>query len=165
YLNDSEEAVKLASLWLKADGVIDLLFKKGNDDLSISLLANIAPIIPNEVLTYLEQRAKFDSTFLSRDNPHYISITRLLRSLAYEDDLFSQCFDLLCRFALSEKKGENNNSVRSLLSSLFQLYLSGTHATLERRVKCISKLMDSTNESERELGYELLDNSLNTSHF
>ncbi|WP_194665122.1 hypothetical protein, partial [Vibrio anguillarum] len=26
-------------------------------------------------------------------------------------------------------------------------------------------LMDSTNESERELGYELLDNSLNTSHF
>nr|WP_244361150.1 alpha/beta hydrolase [Alteromonas sp. K632G] len=165
YLNDSEEAVKLASLWLKADGVIDLLFKKGNDDLSISLLANIAPIIPNEVLTYLEQRAKFDSTFLSRDNPHYISITRLLRSLAYEDDLFSQCFDLLCRFALTEKKGENNNSVRSLLRSLFQLYLSATHATLERRVKCIGKLMDSTNESERELGYELLDDSLNTSHF
>ncbi|MEL4379628.1 hypothetical protein AYI82_05195 [Shewanella algae] len=165
YLNDSEEAVKLATVWLTPDGVIDLLFKKGNDDLSISLLVNIAPIIPNEVLTYLEQKAKLDSTFLSRDNPHYISITRLLRSLAYEDELFSQCFDLLCHFALSEKKGENNNSVRSLLRSLFQLYLSGTHAKLERRVKCIGKLIDSINQSERELGYELLDSSLNTSHF
>ena len=165
YLSDSEEAVKLASLWLKADGVIDLLFNKGNKDLSISLLANIAPIVPNEVLTYLEQIAKSDSTFLSRDNPHYISITRLLQSLAYEDDLFSKCFNLLCHFALSEKKGENNNSIRSLLRSLFKLYLSGTHATLDRRVNCISKLMDSTNESERELGYELLDASLNTSHF
>ncbi|EGR2722793.1 hypothetical protein DUG83_15060 [Vibrio parahaemolyticus] len=165
YLNDSEEAVKLASFWLEADGVIDLLFKKGNDDLSISLLGNIAPVIPNEVLTYLEQRAKYDSDFLSRENPHYISITRLLRSLAYEDDLFGQCFDLLCRFALSEKKGENNNSVRSLLCSLFQLYLSGTHAKVERRVNCIGKLIDSTNENERELGYELLDSSLKTYHF
>ncbi|STQ77232.1 esterase/lipase family protein [Grimontia hollisae] len=165
YLSDSEEAVKLASLWLKADGVIDLLFKKGNDDLSISLLVNIAPIVPNEVLTYLEQRAKLDASFLSRDNPHYISITRLLRSLAYEDTLFNQCFDLLCRFALSERKGENNNSIRSLLCSLFQLYLSGTHATLERRVKCIAELISSSNESKRQLGYELLDSSLNTSHF
>lgn len=165
YLNDSEEAVKIASVWLTPDGVIDLLFKKGNDDLSISLLANIAPIIPSEVLTYLEQRAKLDPSFLSRENPHYISITRLLRSLAYEDNLFNQCFDLLCCFALSEKKGENNNSIRSLLCSLFQLYLSGTHATLERRVKCIGKLIDSSNENKRELGYELLDSSLNTSHF
>ncbi|PAJ73364.1 hypothetical protein CJF42_16195 [Pseudoalteromonas sp. NBT06-2] len=165
YLNDSKEAVKIASLWLKADGVIDLLCKKGNDELSISLLVNIASIIPNEVLNYLEQRAKLDSTFLTRDNPHYILITRLLRSLAYEDDLFSQCFELLCGFALSEKKGEKNNSVRSLLCSLFQLYLSGTHAKFERRVKCIRTLIESKNESERELGYELLDKSLNTSHF
>lgn len=165
YLNDSKDAVELASLWLKADGVIDLLYKKGNVDLSISLLVNIAPIIPNEVITYLKQRAQLDATFLTRSNPNYISITRLLRSLAYEDGLFNQCFDLLCSFALSEKKRENNNSIRSLLRSLFQLYLSGTHATLERRVKCIGKLMVSKNESERELGYELLDKSLNTSHF
>ncbi|HEJ7130540.1 TPA: hypothetical protein SMF60_003648 [Serratia marcescens] len=165
YLNDSEEAVKLASLWVKADGVIDLLFKKGNDDLSFSLLANIAPIVPNEVLTYLDQRAKLCPSFLSRDNPHYISITRLLRSLAYEDTQFNPCFELLCHFALSEEKGENDNSIRRLLCSLFQLYLSGTHATLERRVKCIAKLIDSSDESKRELGYELLDSSLNTSHF
>ncbi|GLO63296.1 hypothetical protein MACH09_38040 [Vibrio sp. MACH09] len=165
YLNDSEEAVKLSSMWLKPDGVLDLLFDKGEGDLSISLLVNIAPIIPNEILTYLERRAELDATFLTRSNPKYISITRLLRSLAYEDELFSQCFTLLCGFALSEKKGENNNSVRSLLRSLFQLYLSGTHATLKRRVTCINSLVNSDNESERELGYELLDSSFNTSHF
>lgn len=165
YLNDSEEAVKLSSVWLKPDGVLDLLFNKGEDDLSISLLVNIAPIIPNEILTYLERRAELNATFLTRNNPQYISITRLLRSLAYEDKFFSQCFALLCGFALSEKSGENNNSVRSLLCSLFQLYLSGTHATLERRVTCINSLVNSANESERELGYELLDSTLNTSHF
>lgn len=165
YLNDSEEAIQLASMWLTPDGEIDTLYKKNNDNLSISLLANIAPIIPNEVLVYLKKRAKLDSTFLSRENSQYISITRLLRSLAYEDNLFNQCVDLLCRFALSEKKGENNNSIRRLLCSLFQLYLSGTHAALERRVECIGKLINSTNEGERDLGYELLDRALKISHF
>ncbi|EJG0654566.1 alpha/beta hydrolase [Vibrio parahaemolyticus] len=165
YLNDSEEAVKLVTNWLEQDGVLDLLYNNGHEDLSISLLNNIAPITPNEVLIYLEGKASLNSDFLSRDNPNYIPITRLLRSLAYDDKLFEQSFDLLCHFALSEKKGENNNSVRSLLRSLFQLYLSGTHATLERRIKCIGKLIDSTNESERELAYELLDSALNTSHF
>jgi hypothetical protein len=72
---------------------------------------------------------------------------------------------ILCRFSLSEKPKENNNSIRDLLKSLFFLYLSGTHASAEQRLKVVEQLIQSDAEQEQELGLLLLDCALETWHF
>ena len=165
YLNGSSKAIKLSKFWLEDGGVIDSLFNEGDSNLSTSLMTNIAPIIPDDVLTYLDTRAKCDPSFFSQQNTSIESISKLIRSLAYKDELFSQCFELLSRLALTESKDAQNNFIRPLIRSLFKLYLSGTHATLERRTESIEKLTKSIDENERELGYELLDSALDTSGF
>jgi hypothetical protein len=66
----------------------------------------------------------------------------------------------MCRYALSESKDENNNSTRDVLKSLFYIYLSGTHATVDARTKFIAELVDSENPNKQELGLLLLDAAL-----
>ena len=89
----------------------------------------------------------------------------MLRHLAYDPALFDRSVELLCRYALSEDKNENNNSIRDVLKSLFYLCLSGTHATIEARVKVIEKLIDSEDQDKQELGLLLLDAVLESWHF
>jgi hypothetical protein len=72
---------------------------------------------------------------------------------------------LLCQFSLSEGKTENYNSIRDILKSLFQLYLSGTHATKEQRLDVIKNLISTANEQSVYLAFELLDSSLEAWHF
>ena len=72
---------------------------------------------------------------------------------------------MLCQFTLSEDKTENYNSIRNILKSLFQLYLSGTHATKEQRLNVINNLIASDTENSIELAFELLDSSLEAWHF
>ncbi|MEZ8229026.1 esterase/lipase family protein [Vibrio splendidus] len=165
YLHDSEDAVEISMTWSSQGGLIDQLYSNKQESLAIVLLTNIAPLVPNEVLLYMERKAITDDLYLSRSNSHYVELTRLLRSLAYENELFPHCFRLLCKVALSEKDGENVNSVRDLLSSLFEIYLSGTHATVGSRLNCISTLLNSSIDQECNLGVELLDHMLKTHHF
>lgn len=165
YLHESEKAVEIAEKWLSKDdllGDISNLNKKG-----IDLLKNVAPIKPEATLNAIERVANSEhgEEFTSRDNENYVDITRLLTSLAYDPELFSRSVDLLNRFALSEDKDENFNSIRNQIKSLFQLYLSGSHATKEQRLKVIRRLISSKSEDEIQLGFELLRSALRSSHF
>ena len=52
-----------------------------------------------------------------------------------------------------------------VLKSLFHIYLSGTHASVEARAKIIEELVDSEDQDRQELGLLLLDAALETWHF
>lgn len=165
YLHDSEPANEISKRWLAEKGLlgdISNLSKFG-----IDLLNNIAPVVPKETLMAIEMAANGNNgqQFTSRDNPNFIWFTRLLRSLAYDADLFDSCVAILCRFALSEKSNENSDSIRNLLKSLFWLHLSGTHATADQRSQIVKKLCESNEASERELGLLLLGSTLEAWHF
>jgi len=88
-----------------------------------------------------------------------------LRHIAYDQDLFYRSLKLICRFALSEKPGENNNSIRNLAKSLFFIYLSGTHAPANDRARIISELIAEDDEDSQRLGLFLLDASMEAWHF
>ena len=135
--------------------------------MEINVLNNIAPVSPVKTLEAIERAANGNdgSQFTSRNNPHFTEFVRLLRHLAYDPELFDRSIELLCRYALSEDKNENNNSIRDVLKSLFYLKLSGTHATIEARVKVIEQLIDSENQDRQELGLLLLDAALEAWHF
>jgi hypothetical protein len=165
YLHESEQSVIIAERWLSTQGLLGNI--NNLDYMGITLLKNIAPIVPKITLEAIERVANGANGqhFTSRNNQYFIDFARLLRALAYEADLFERCIAILCRFALSEKPTENNNSIRALLKSLFFIRLSGTHASAEQRLSMIEKLIHANSESEQELGLLLLDGALEAWHF
>ena len=165
YLHKSEQAVEIAERWLSGQGLFNDV--SNLNDLDIAILNNIAPIAPKATLEAIEHAANGinGQLFTSRDNQHFVIFTRLLRSLAYEAELFERCATILCRFALSEKPTENRNSIRNLLKSLFFIYLSGTHASANQRLSIIAQLVYAVSEQEQELGLLLLGCALEAWHF
>ncbi|MBU77613.1 MAG: hypothetical protein CMK63_11520 [Pseudoalteromonadaceae bacterium] len=164
YLPKCEEAKIIVNDWLNENGLLHKLYAEGKSELAWVLLTNIAPISTKEVLLYIETLAK-QPEFCTRKNKQFTAITRLIRSIAYEEQYFGTCAKLLCQFSLSEGKTENYNSIRDILKSLFQLYLSGTHATKEQRLDVIKNLISTANEQSVYLAFELLDSSLEAWHF
>ncbi len=166
YLHDCDAAIEIVNDWLDQDGWIGKSINNLNS-LGINVLNNIAPVSPDKTLEAIERVANGSdgSVFTSRTNSHSIEFVRLLRHLAYDPALFERCIELLCRYALSEDKNENNNSIRDVLKSLFYIYLSGTHAPIEARIKVIEELLDSEDQNKQELGLLLLDAALETWHF
>lgn len=160
YLHECKEAIEVSTRWLSEGSLLGEVSEL--DDYGISLFENIAPIKPELTLAAIERVSKRQNAneFFSRRNPYYIRISRLLRSIAYDTDLFMRAVDLLCLFALTERQDENNNSIRYELKSLFYIYLSGTHATPEQRLKMIEKLVESDDDIRCQLGVELLGASL-----
>lgn len=166
YLHDCETAIDIVNDWLDQNGWVGKSINNLNS-LEMNVLNNIAPVSLVKTLEAIERAANGNngSVFTSRNNPHFTEFVRLLRHLAYGPELFDRSVELLCRYALSEDKNENNNSIRDVLKSLFYLYRSGTQATIEARVKVIEKLIDSEDQDRQELGLLLLDAALEAWHF
>ncbi len=166
YLHDCNVAVEIVNEWLVDDGWLG----KANCNFNafgMEIFKNIAPVSPEKALEAIERAADSDegSRFTSRENSYYFEFVRLLRHLAYDPDLFDRSVNLMCRFALSEKPEENDNSTRDALKSLFYIFLSGTRASVEARAKVIEDLVDSEDQDKQELGLLLLDATLEAWHF
>ena len=166
FLHDCDTAVGIVNDWLGQNGWIGKSIHNLNT-LGIDVLRNIAPVAPEKTLEAIERAANGPEgpSFTSRENSHHTEFVRLLRHLAYDPSFFDRSVELICRYALSEGKDENNNSTRDLLKSLFYIYLSGTHAPVEIRARIIEKLVDSENQDKQDLGLLLLDAALETWHF
>lgn len=160
YLHTSPEAHRIVSKWLEPDGwmrdVWDL------NQFGKTVFQNILPVDPEAVLTAIERGVPvLDCTTPISIGQH---IPRVLRSLAYDAALFDRSIALLAMLAvygsqtISKEAGE-------IHASLFHLYLSGTHATVEQRLGIARKLLDSGNPAKIKLGYAALDALLQAFHF
>jgi hypothetical protein len=110
----------------------------------------LAPVSPNLALAAIERS-------ITRLASHSISglkvewASRLLRKIAYEAHYFERCVHAL--IALESKVGAKpKNLSDTKLSGLFQLYLSGTHATPQQRRETVKELVQSTVPIERTIG-------------
>ena len=165
FLHDSDEAVAIAERWLEEGGWLGDV--SNLSDFGMELFQNIAPLSPERALLAVERAARADQepTFATRQNPHRDPFVRLLRSLAYDAALFRRSTRLICQFALDEGPDERHSSSRDVLASLFQLYLSGTHASPEERVEVIEKLVATGSERHQELALTALNSALEAWHF
>lgn len=168
YLSSSQEAHSYATSLLASDGLFDTCIANSTVEKNsaytqcFTLISNLAPVAPSETLAFIGRIAEKDALFCTRINPAFITITRLLRSLAYECEYFNQCASMLFRFALSEKPLENTNSVLHILSSLFSTHLSGTHATPEQRISFIKERIENP---RRDISLKLIGSMLQTGGF
>ena len=160
YLHDHEAAQDIVKSWLSPGGLLRDLHLLNED--SIQLLLNVAPAVPEDVLSAIEAQ---DETFFSRENPRFSTFVDLLARVAYEADLFERCVDLLAKFALTEREGENRDSIQERLFGLFSLYLSGTEADPDARENLARRFLMSDKPNEQRLGLGMLRAALQSYHW
>ena len=160
YLHEHEVAREIIAAWLAPGGLLHEIEHLG--DPGLRLLTNLAPVDPNAILRTIEARIGT----LDVDHPGSIGalqtsvIAELLCAIAYDANLFERSVNLLAKIALSKKEAEGPTDSRDRLSALFSLYLSGTLAGLDTRVRIVRDYLFSANRRERELGFRMLEAAL-----
>lgn len=165
YLHDCEAAQKIVKIWMFMGGLLSELHKL--NDLGLTMLRNIAPVVPEAVLDAIERTVNSENgnDFIDVANRTRHDWTSLLRSIAFDEQFFLRATQLLARFVIVEPKDHNNNSAREKFNNLFQLYLSGTHAPITKRLQIIEELIGSANERGQACGIEALNELLEGEHF
>ena len=164
-LHDSEAAQTIVRRWLSPDGLLADIGQLNS--LGVEILRNIAPVQQDLVLDKLEyvisEHSGIDYTqkyLVERNAWIYV-----LKSLAYEPQYFDRAANLLARLAIAESKVNNHDSARNSFKRLFQLYLSGTHAPVEQRLRIIEKLLRDEIPANQDLAMEALNSLLAARNF
>ena len=164
FLHTSQEAKQIVRKWISPGGLL------GNprilNDLGCVAFRNIAPVLPIEVLETLERSF---SGVLSEPLPDSIltnksSWANLLKSLSWESNLFPKAAFFLARLAISELKGDRKGEAFGLFQELFFFNFSGSHATVEQRLRILNSLIGSSDPNAQILGFHALEAALAVDH-
>lgn len=160
FLHEHPRALAIVERWLAPRGLLGDV--TAHNDLGRAMFENVAPVLPELALTALERATSADpevsATVWGRHR-------WLLRSLAYDPPLFERSVSLLARAATRSTNEREANEISTTFVSLFPIYLSGTHATIEQRLGLIQGLLQSDDPKQRSLGFAALDKVLEATHF
>lgn len=160
YLHDQPMVEKIVESWLAPDGLLGT--PESFDELEMAMFKNVAPVLPESSLSALERIGVNAPDIAASSWQEYFS---LLRLIAYEPSLFERSVELLARVAVDGRDDQFRKQASDTFASLFKLYLSGTHATIEQRLGVVEKLLKSTDGRARQLGLAALANVLQAIHF
>ena len=155
YLHDSDLAVRLVEGWLAEGGLLSDIANL--DALGRAMFDNVAPVCPEAVLAALE---RVSAEALAKSD----TFAKIIWSIAYDPKLFERAAELLVQIGTKEQPDHRTNKDR-YLTALFSLYFSGTHASIEQRVKVLDALLRSGDPYRRIVGVKCLHNLLEASHF
>lgn len=163
FLHDSEIAINIVEKWLENDGWLGKTNCEFND-FGKAIFQYIAPVAPEKVLECMERAAENGGEeFLDPEkNNNSNDFVSLLRHIAYDSELFDRAVNLICKFAVFEKRIGKYNTLEELLKTLFWMSLSGTHASPTQRANIINELLLSDDDTEQIIGFSLLEASLET---
>lgn len=165
YLHNDAAAQRIVTRWLDPGGILDNVANL--NELGLALLTNIAPVLPGHLLYQIARVITADSAgaVIGVSNPSRGRLASILRSFAYEPEFFDKASRLLAEFVVIEPQGHNRDSVRQHFTELFQIYLSGTHASGEQRRAVIRELLQSTHLPRQRVGLKALASMLKAHHF
>jgi hypothetical protein len=160
FLHRHPKAVELAKRWLAPDGLLGKIADLDEFGVKRAMFTNIAPVSMEATLAALE-RVERDRT--SDDAAKTWRRHRgLLCSIAYAPEFFDRCARLLVQATVSIREGDRFDDPKGVFLPLFSLGLSGTHASLEQRLRFIESLLKDPNKSRQEIGISALDRALQT---
>jgi hypothetical protein len=160
FLHEHPSAVAIVERWLAAGGLLSDVATF--NELGRAMFENVAPVLPEAALAVLERASEGDVEVVATAWPQQQS---LLRSLAYDPALFERSAFLLVRTALQSTDEREAKEASDTFASLFTIYLSGTHATIEQRLGVIEQLLRSGEQNQRSLGLAALGQVLEATHF
>lgn len=164
YLHESDEAKTVAEKWLAKNGLLAEIGRL--NELGLAMFNNIAPVAPGTALAAIESELSGpNAAGLTRDRWRRDRIGTILHSIAYDASLFERCIAAMIPLAIAEQLDGQTGPVEGALESLFQLFLSGTHATIEQRAGVTVQLLRSNESRERSLGLKLLEALLQADNF
>jgi len=154
-----KEGRTVAEKWLAAGGRLGSVALLS--ELQQEMFEKVAPAAPEAAVSALERTLmKADE-----DTLHKCEYCRdVIRSIAYEPELFERCVKLLAR-VVRPADGDGSDRSSEILTSLFHIYLSGTRATIEQRVLAIRRLHLSNCAASRDLAMASLEALLKAWHF
>jgi hypothetical protein len=156
---DSDEAKAIVGEWLSPEGWIGSNIWNLNE-FGKKLLQNSLPANPQAALQVLEANFPKHSDDTSITTGEYVS--KILRLMAWESAFFGRCVALLELLAIF---GDESIEAIKIHTSLFYLFLSGTHATVQQRAAIVHRLINSPNPAKRDLGRAALDAMMEAVHF
>ncbi|NEU12101.1 hypothetical protein G3T14_08145 [Methylobacterium sp. BTF04] len=160
FLHEHPRAVAIVDRWLAPGGLLG--DATALNDLRRAMFENVAPVLPAAALAALERASDSDAqvaTIVFRQH------RSLLRSLAYDPSLFERSASLLALAATQSSDEQDAKDASDAFVSLFTIYLSGTHATIEQRLGVIERLLISGVPKQCSLGLAALDEVLEATHF
>lgn len=160
FLHDQPRALAIVERWLAPDGLLGDV--KNFNDLGRAMFENIAPVLPGATLAALERVGSSHPDMATTVWRQYLPI---LRSLAYDPPLFERSTLLLMKVATQGMNERDTREASETFVSLFTIYLSGTHATLEQRLGVIEPLIRTAEPNARALGLAALNAMLKATHF
>ncbi|TAM48876.1 MAG: hypothetical protein EPN57_27065 [Paraburkholderia sp.] len=165
YLHTSGTAISIVRKWLSSGGLLG--DPAGLSPLLLDVLINVAPVDPRAALQAIERAVKGPQSaeLLALSNASRSRLVRLVRSIAYDEELFEECLDVLVAFARAEPEDRKTESARSVIASLFTVYLSGTHASTRQRADWIRKAVESHDTQLQAIGLQALSSALECQHF
>ncbi|MGN6572649.1 MAG: hypothetical protein ACTHLO_14670 [Pseudolabrys sp.] len=163
YLHESAEATRVVERWLGKDGLLANVWRLS--DFGFAMFNNVAPVAPEVALRAIESglpSAIADGLLEQRNGGRVGSV---LRSIAYDASLFERSIAAMIPLALNEPDNAGHQPIAAGLESLFHIFLSGTHATVEQRTRVAVSLIRSTEPKRRALGARLFEALLKAEHF
>jgi hypothetical protein len=160
FLHESAAAVAIVDRWLAPGGL--LADVTALNDFGRAMFENVASVLPEAALAALERVGNGDPEVAATVWRRYRS---LVRSLAYDPALFERSASVLVRAAALGTDEREAKEASDTFASLFTIYLSGTHATVEQRLGVIERLLRSGESKQRSLGLAALSEVLKTTHF
>ena len=160
FLHDHPAAIAIVQRWFASGGILHNVSTLNN--LGRAMFHNAAPVLPEAALSALER--------IAADAPDIAALVwrqhvPLLRSLAYDPSLFDRSVEVLAQTATQTEEERAAKEISDVFVSLFPIYLSGTHATIEQRLAVIERLLHSDESPARALGLRAMDAVLKTTHF
>lgn len=160
FLHDHDRAIAIVERWLAPDGYLGDLAVL--NDLERAIFENVAPVLPEAALAALERAGGCTPEVATMVWQRHLS---LLRSLAYDPPLFERSARLLAQVSIQIPHVREAKEAADTIGSLFTIYLSGTHASIEQRLGVIEQLLKSLEPKAQTLGLAALGNMLKSSHF
>ena len=161
YLHDSPEATQVVQKWLGSGGLLENVATL--NELGLAMFNNVAPVSPPTTLASIERALRSEGFLTEFGRGSRIGL--LLRSLAYDADLFDRAASALLILVDAEPGDQRSHPVEDSFVGLFCIYLSGTHATVEQRTRIVEAQLRSSDARRQALGVKLLDTMLRTTHF
>jgi hypothetical protein len=164
YLHESAEAIRVVEKWMSNGGLLENVARL--NELGVAMFKNVAPVAPAATLSALERALEGpDSNEIKNESMRRNRFASLLRSLAYDGNLFDRAVAALLTLYDVEPRGGNSHPIEDLIVSLFHLLLSGTNATIQQRIRIAEAQLKSEDTVRLALGAKLLNALLETGHF
>jgi hypothetical protein len=160
YLDSSKEAKGIVESWLAPSGLLAEL--PNLSEVGRAMFLNVAPVTPHAVLLAMETALTGADVATFKKCNYFV---RLLRSLAYDAVCFERALSLLLKFVQQPRgDGVGEDEADNAVASLFSIVLSGTHASVEMRLKAVEAMLHSSDQAVRSVGVEALETMLKSDH-